>query len=206
MRKLIVCNIMSLDGYFEGPGKNVMDLFEYRFESYPTDESFDTYNAKRLRTADTLLLGRTMYDQIKGYWPNLAADSNAPPIERKVSHLLNSINKVVISNRLNLEETEPWQNSTRIIKRADAHKHIAKLKRQTTGKDILILGSRTLWNDLLPHGLVDELHLMIGPVALGAGTPIFEGKPPVSLRLIDTHSWKGSGIVLTRYEVLRKKM
>jgi dihydrofolate reductase len=101
---------MSLDGYFEGPGNNVMDLFEYRFETYPTDESFDTYNAKRLRTADTLLLGRTMYDQIKGYWPNLADDSNTPPIERKVSQLLNAIDKVVISNSLNLEETEPLQN------------------------------------------------------------------------------------------------
>jgi dihydrofolate reductase len=204
MRKLIVCNIMSLDGYFEGPGKNVMDLFEYRFETYPTDESFDTYNAKRLRAADTLLLGRTMYDQIKGYWPSLADDPNAPPIEQKVSHLLNTIDKVVISNSLTPKETEPWQNSTRIINRADAHKQIAKLKRQT-GKDILILGSRTLWNDLLGHGLVDELHLMSSPVALGAGTPIFEGKPSVSFRLIDTHTWKGSGIVLTRYEVFRQR-
>jgi dihydrofolate reductase len=204
MRKLIVCNIISLDGYFEGPGNNVMDLFEYRFETYPTDESFDTYNAKRLRAADTLLLGRTMYDQIRGYWPSLADDSNAPPIERKVSHLLNAIDKVVISNSLTLEETEPWQDSTRIIKRADAHKQIAKLKRQTTGKDILMLGSRTLWNDLLGQGLVDELHLMIGPVALGGGTPIFEGKPSVLLQLIDTHTWKGSGIVLTRYEVRQR--
>ena len=204
MRKLIVCNIMSLDGYFEGPGKNVMDLFEYRFETYPTDESFDTYNAKRLRAADTLLLGRTMYDQIKGYWPSLADDHNAPPIEQKVSHLLNTIDKVVISNSLTPKETGPWQNSTRIINRADAHKQIAKLKRQT-GKDILILGSHLLWNDLLGHGLVDELHLMSSPVALGAGTPIFEDKPSVSFRLIDTHTWKGSGIVLTRYEVLRQR-
>lgn len=205
MRKLIVCNIMSLDGYFEGPGKNVMDLFEYRFETYPADESFDAYNARRLRASNTLLVGRTMYDQIKGYWPNLADDPNAPPIEREVSHLLNSIDKVVISNSLNQEETEPWQNSTRIIKRDEAHQHIAKLKRQSAGKDILILGSRTLWNDLLRHELVDELHLMMSPVALGAGTPIFDGKPPVLFRLMDTHSWEGSGIVLTRYEVLRKK-
>jgi dihydrofolate reductase len=204
MRKLIVCNIMSLDGYFEGPDNNVMDLFKYRFETYPTDESFDSYNAERLRAADTLLVGRTMYDQIKGYWPGLAGDSNAPPIEREVEHLLNTIDKVVISNSLIPAETEPWQNSTRIINRADAPKQIAKLKRQT-GKDILILGSRTLWNDLLGQDLVDELHLMISPVALGAGTPIFEGKPSVSFRLIDTNTWKGSGIVLTRYEVLRQK-
>jgi dihydrofolate reductase len=196
---------MSLDGYFEGPDKNVMDVFEYRFKTYPTDESFDAYNAQRLRKADTLLMGRAMYDQIKGYWPSLADDPNAPPIERKVSHLLNAIQKVVISDSLTLEETEPWQTNTRIIKRTDAHDQITKLKHKI-GKDIVIFGSRTLWNDLLRHGLVDELHMMIGPVALGAGTPIFDGKPPVLFRLIDTHSWKGSGIVLTRYEVLHKKM
>jgi dihydrofolate reductase len=126
---------MSLDGYFEGPGKNVMDLFEYRFKTYPSDESFDAYNAERLRTADTLLLGRTMYEQSKGYWPSLANDPNAPPIEREVSHLLNTIEKVVISDSLAIEETGPWQNSTHIVKRAEAHQQIVKLKQQT-GKDM----------------------------------------------------------------------
>ena len=60
MRKLIVTNAMSLDGYYEGPGKDVMALFAYRW-AYPTDESFDAYNAERLRAADTLLLGRVSY-------------------------------------------------------------------------------------------------------------------------------------------------
>ena len=67
-----------------------------------------------------------------------------------------------------------------------------------------MFGSRTLWNDLLADDLVDELHLMIGPVVLGAGTPIFDGKPPVSLRLIDTRTWDGLGIVLIRYEIHQK--
>jgi dihydrofolate reductase len=58
-----------------------------------------------------------------------------------------------------------------------------------------------LWNDLLAHGLVDELHLMIGPVVLGAGTPAFEGEPPVSLRLIDVRQLDGSQNLLVRYEV-----
>jgi dihydrofolate reductase len=178
MRKLVVSNAMSLDGYYEGPGKNVMVLFDYRWEVYPTDESFDAYNAERLHAADTLLLGRTTYDGFRGFWPSVADDPNATTLQREISRLNNAIDKVVISDNLTSEETDPWHN-TRIISRADAHEQIAELKRQT-GKDILVFGSHTLWNDLLAKDLVDELHLMIG-----AGTPVFDGQPAVSLRLID---------------------
>lgn len=69
------------------------------------------------------------------------------------------------------------------------------------GRDILIFGSHTLWNDLLANDLVDELHLMIGAGVLGAGTPAFEGRPPISLRLVGTRTWDGSGIVLAQYAV-----
>jgi dihydrofolate reductase len=203
MRKLIVCNIMSLDGYYEGPGKDVMVL--------PMDEAFDAYNAERLRSADTLLLGRTTYDGFKAFWPSVSDNANLmsmlSPARRdlvlEISRLNNAIDKVVISDSMTSEQTEPWHN-TRIIRYADAHAQIAEIKRQP-GRDILVFGSHTLWNDLLANDLVDELHLMIGHVILGAGTPVFDGQPAVSLRLLDTRTWDGSDNVLLRYEVRHQK-
>jgi dihydrofolate reductase len=101
---------------------------------------------------------------------------------------------------LTVDQTDPWRDTTQILKRADAHEQIAELKRQP-GKNIVVFGSHILWNDLLAHGLVDELHFMIGSVVLGDGTPAFERKPPVNLRLIDTQCWHGQENVLVRYEV-----
>jgi dihydrofolate reductase len=198
MRKLIVCNVMSLDGYYEGSGKDVMAL------APALGGAFDTYNAERLRAADTLLLGRTSYDMFRSFWPAVADDPTATPDQREISRFDNALDKVVISDSLTPEQTEPWRNNTRIISRAGAHEQVANLKRQT-GKDILVFGSHTLWNDLLANDLVDELHLMIGPVVLGAGTPIFAGQPAVSLRVIDTRTWAGSNNILVLYDVRRQK-
>ena len=190
MRKLIVCNIVSLDGYYEGRGGDVMAL--------PFDEGFDDYNAERLRAADTLLLGRKSYEGFKSYWPPIADDPKARPVEREISRLDTAIDKVVVSDSL-ADQTAPWHN-TRIVSRADAYEQITELK-SGPGRDILVFGSHTLWNDLLAHALVDELHLMIGAGVLGAGTPAYNGRPPVSLQLIDTRTWDGSSLVLARYAV-----
>jgi dihydrofolate reductase len=191
MRKLIVCNIISLDGYYEGPGNDVMAM--------PFDAGFSAYNVERLRAADTLLLGRTTFDRFKSYWPRVADDPDADPIEREISQRNTAIDKVVISDSLTAEQTAPWHN-TRIVKRAAAHDQIAELKRQA-GKEILVFGSHRLWNDLLAVGLVDELHLMIGPALLGGGTPVFEGRAPVALRLLDARTLANSELVLIRYGV-----
>jgi len=192
MRKLIVTNIVSLDGYYEGPGANVMAL--------PMDQSFDDNNAERLRAADTLLLGRKTYALFKGFWPQMANNPHASPTHREISRLDDAIAKVVVSDGLTPAETDPWRDTTRIVRRAEAHQDIARMKGQP-GKDILVFGSRTLWNDLLAAGLVDELHLMVGAVALAGGTPAFAQAPAAPLRLIDTRTWKGSSNVLVRYGV-----
>jgi dihydrofolate reductase len=192
VRKLIVCNIMSLDGYVAGPGDNVMVL--------PLDPAFDAYNLERLRAADTLLLGRTSYDGFRSFWPSVDGDHNFSPTHWEISRRDDAIDKVVVSDGISEAETEPWQATTRIVRRADAHEQVAELKRRDGG-EILMFGSHLLWNDLLAHGLVDELHLMIGAVVLGSGTPAFEGEPPVSLRLVEARKLDGSETLLVRYEV-----
>lgn len=193
MRKLIVCNIISLDGFYSGPGGNVMVM--------PFDAGFSDYNAERLRAADTLLLGRTSYEGFRSYWPRVAEDMSQPAVEREISRLNAAIEKVVISNRLKPDKIEGW-GPTRIVRRANAHAEVAALKRGP-GRDILMFGSHILWNDLLAAGLVDELHLMIGPGVVGEGVRAFEVRPPGSLRLLDTRTFDGSSLLLVRYAVER---
>src|ERR671918_3230910 len=109
MRKLIVCNIISVDGFYTGPNDDVMAM--------PFDAPFSDYNAERLRAADTLLLGRRSFEGFRDYWPSIAGDANAPPVEREISRLNNAIDKVVISDTLTDADLAPWM-TTRIVGRA----------------------------------------------------------------------------------------
>ena len=120
----------------------------------------------------------------------MAQDTNATPTQRGISRLNGAIDKIVVSDITSAAPTGPWSDAP-VVRRAAAAGYLADLKNQDGG-DILIFGGRTLWNALLTDGLVDELHLMIGPVALGAGTALFIGQPEVSLGLIDgPPMWNG---------------
>jgi len=188
MRTLIVTNIVSLDGYFEGPGGNVMAM--------NMDHAFNAYNLERLQAADTLLLGRTSFEMFQGFWPTVVDNPDFDDVNRAISRRDNEIDKVVVSDSLTEDGLSAWKGTTRIVSRSDAHQTIAELK-AGDGGDILAFGSHLLWNDLLAAGLVDEVHLMVGPAALGGGTPAFTA--PVALHRLDTRTWDGSDNVLVRY-------
>ena len=194
-RKLIVYNVISLDGYHTGLENDISVMFPMM------GGVFDTYNAELLRQADVHLVGRVSFELFQSFWPKVAENPTSEewtPEQRELSQAGRSVSIIVVSDTL----TANWRD-VRVIRRADAYQEIAELKRQA-GKDILITGSRTLWNDLLAHDLIDEVHLLIGNLVLGEGVPVFVGKQDASLRLAGVRTWEDSDNVLVRYEVRHK--
>jgi dihydrofolate reductase len=190
MRTLVVTNLISLDGFMTGPGGNLSTL--------PFDFGFSEYNLERFKAADTLLLGRKTFSEFRAYWPSKADDEAQPPVERELSRRNTAMEKIVISDTLTSEDTTGW-GPVRVVKRADAH-HVVRELKDRDGQEILIHGSHTLWNDLLAAGLVDELHLMIGPGAMREGIRAFEA-PVKGLRLVELRKFENSSLFLTRYAV-----
>jgi len=198
VRTVIVSNIISVDGSFEGPGGDVMAL--------NMDAAFDAYNLERIRAAGTVLLGRRSFEGFSSYWPTIA-DAPVDPLDRalsddnrELSTRYDPLPKIVVSDGLVVPVDNPWHDVTTVVPRAAAAAAVTAEKQRGAG-DILVFASRTMWNGLLAQGLVDEIHLMVGPRALPGGTPAFDG--PTDLQLLDVRRFEGSDNVLLRYAVRR---
>ena len=196
LRQVIVSNIMSVDGCYEGPGRDMMVL--------NMDSAFDAYNLERIRAAGTVLLGASSFAGFSSYWPGIAtapADPDNRALDetnREISRVYNTLPKAVVSNSYAVPEDNPWFAQTTVIPRGGIRDWLDTARSEGRG-DILVFGSRTMWNGLLAAGLVDELHLMVSPNAVGPGTPILD--TAVSLDLLEARRFEGSSNVLLRYAV-----
>ncbi len=189
MRKLIMLNRISLDGFFAGPNGEI-DWFIHDPE---VDEA-----AHQMMHADTLLFGRLTYDMFFGYWPHVAGDPNASAGDLALAAELSQMTKVVFSRTL---KEVTWANSR--LSNRDLADEVRELKRGP-GAEITIFGSGTLVHQLAGAGLIDGYLIIVTPVIIGTGKPLFRNTGKYDLRLLDARSF-GSGNVLLHYETGRQQ-
>jgi len=200
MRTLTVCNFVTVDGRYEDDDHDIVSFFEHWHPDYHGADSFDHYTAELTRSSGTMVLsGRRSALGNLEYWTGVRGDPGATAIRREFAELILGIEKIVVSDTIADADIAPYEN-IRIVRVADARAEIAALK-QGDGPGILILLGRILWNDLMRAGLVDELHLVTFPLIAGRGVPLFDERPPVALRLLETRVWEESGNVLMRWRV-----
>jgi dihydrofolate reductase len=189
MRKVIMFNRISVDGFFAGPNGEI-DWFVVDHE---LDKALHEMGQPNAISPDTVLLGRVTYQLFESVWPKVAADPEAPEEARVIANELNQMTKVVFSKTL---KEVFWENS-KLVK-DDVTKEVSRLK-QGEGSDILIFGSGTIVQQLADEGLIDEYLLAVTPVVLGTGKPLFKDVKKFNLKLLESRNFK-SGNVLLHYE------
>lgn len=178
--------MITLDGFFEGPNQDI--------SWHNVDEEFNQFAIEQTSSLGTILFGRKTYEVMASYWPTESAIKDDPA----VAGLMNSVPKIVFSRTLQKAE---WNNS-RLIKDNIAEE-ILKLKKQP-GKEMAVFGSADLLSTLIELDLIDEHRIMVNPVVLGSGTPLFKDvKNRLNLKLIQSRTF-ASGNVLLYYQSDRK--
>jgi dihydrofolate reductase len=185
MSKLIMWNLITLDGYFEG--ENPWDLEKWHTAVW--GDELEQLSIEQLKSCSALLFGRKTYEGMAAYWTK--AEGTA---EDEVAGYMNSIPKFVFSRTLAKAE---WNNTT-LVK-----DHIAdginRLKKRS-GKDLFVFGSADFSSTLTELGLFDEYRLCIVPVILGKGNPLFKADSVHrDMTLIETKQLKSGGVIV-RYQ------
>jgi len=179
MRRLFSFNLITLDGFFEGPQQDI--------GWHNVDAEFNEFAVEQLGTIGVILFGRVTYQGMASYWPTPFAIENDPVVAAQ----MNSFPKIVLSRTLDKAE---W-NNTRLITDHVAEE-ITKLKQQP-GKDLAIFGSANLTASLLHMGLVDEFRIMVNPIILGQGTPLFKDvNEKINLKLLKTRVFRNGNVLL----------
>ena len=185
MRKLIVFNHVSLDGYFvDGAGDMSWAKADHK------DAEWDAFVAGNASGGGVLVFGRVTYELMAGFWPTPFAIENMP----FVAAGMNNMPKVVFSRTL---DHASWNNTTLV--KGDLAAEMRKMK-QASGENMTILGSGSIVSQLAQEGLIDEYHIVVNPVVLGKGRTMFDGaKEKLRLKLTKTMAF-GNGNVLLCYE------
>ena len=180
MRKLIMWNITTLDGYFEGKEK-----WDLSFHNSVWGPELEKLSLEQLRSADYLVFGRVTYEGMSAYWKKAEDEVS------EIAELMNNIPKLIFSRTL--KEVD-WNNSILISENASAE--ISRLKAQE-GRDMYVFGSADLSETFINDDLFDEYRIGIAPVILGSGKPLFkQGIPSKNLSLVSTQQLSPGGIVL----------
>jgi dihydrofolate reductase len=184
MRKLVVFNNVTLDGYFADRNGDIRWAHQA-----PQDAEFLAFVAENAKSGGELLFGRVTYELMASYWPTPLAMKNDPVVAERMNHLP----KVVFSRTLNAAS---WSN-TKLVK-GDLAAEVRKMK-QAPGPDMAILGSGSIASQLAQAGLIDEFQLVVNPLILGQGKPLFTSiQQQLALKLTRTRAF-GNGCVLLCY-------
>lgn len=179
MRKIILFNMVTLDGFFAGLNGEI--------DWHQVDEEFNDFAVDQLNKAGGFLFGRVTYDLMASYWPTPEAVQDDPGVAGK----MNALPKYVFSRTLARVD---WNNSHLI--QGDAAGEAAKLKQQAGG-DLLLFGSATLAAALTAKNLIDEYRLMVNPVILGRGRPLFQNiQERHNLKLLEKRSFQNGNVLL----------
>ncbi|HEY3004385.1 MAG TPA: dihydrofolate reductase family protein [Kribbellaceae bacterium] len=184
MRRIFAFIMTTVDGYYVGA--------DGAFDWPVVDAEFEEFAVRQLDDSDTLLFGRRTYEGMAAYWPTEAA--NKDQNDQRIIDQMNGYPKLVVSQTL---ERADWAPTTVV---ADLDE-LAAIK-QGTGRDIALIGSPALTASLIGAGLLDELRVMVNPVALGAGESLFAGiADRIRFELLRTRTFD-SGNVLHTYRPL----